>query len=388
MNDKILFVDDDPNILSAFQRQLRKQFQLVTASSGKEGLELIQKEGAFSVVVADMRMPEMDGIEFLKAVQKESPNSIRLMLTGNADQQTAIDAVNEGEVFRFLTKPCPTDLLVKTLNAALKQYHLLHAEQELLEGTLNGSIKLLTEVLSIVAPSVFERAVALRETVVELARVLHIMDTWDIEMATMLSDIAYVTLPAETLAKFQSGKILSAAEKQFVAHLPETAYKLLKHIPRLENVARIVLYQGKSFDGVGVPKDTVAGDDIPLESRILKVLYDFKELEESGVEVAEALEKMKQHANRYDPRVLQTAAWLFSAGDEETQVPVQLEASVSELRPGQVLVANILTVDGGLLLSVGHKLTSTVIEKLYNYHDLNRIVEPIKVIVPVKKTDN
>lgn len=387
MSEKILFVDDDPSILSAFRRQLHKQFDINTANSGDEGLALLKTEAPFAVVVADMRMPKMDGIQFLKAVQEESPNCVRLMLTGNADQQTAIDAVNEGEVFRFLTKPCPTQLLVKTLNAALTQHHLLHAERELLEGTLNGSIKLLIEVLSIVAPSVFERAVSLRETAVELARILHITDTWDIEMATMLSDIAYVTLPAETLAKCQSRNTLSHAEKLIVSRLPETAYKLLKHIPRLEKVARIVLYQGKNFDGTGIPQDSVAGDDIPFESRILKVLHDFKDLEENEVEATEALEKMKQCADLYDPRVLQTAAWFFSAGKEETQEQIQLDASVSELRPGQVLITNILTVDGGLLLAAGRKLTSTVIEKLYNYHDLHKIKEPIKVIVPVNGDD-
>ena len=387
MSEKILFVDDDPNILSAFQRQLRKQFKIKIASSGDEGLTLMRTEGPFAVVVADMRMPKMDGVEFLKRVQKESPNTVRLMLTGNADQQTAIDAVNEGEVFRFLTKPCPTELLAKTIDAALTQYCLLNAERELLEGTLNGSIKLLIEILSIVAPSVFERAVALRETAIELARALQIMDTWDMEMATMLSDIAYVTLPPETLEKSRSGNALSHAEKQMIAHLPETAHKLLKHIPRLENVARIVLYQAKNLDGSGIPQDSVAGDDIPIESRILKVLHDLKKLEENGMDAAEALSKMGKYSDRYDTRVLQIGEWFFSAGDEKPQEQIQLDASVSELRPGQILMTNILTVEGRVLMTAGHKLTSPVIEKLYNYHELHKIKEPIKVIVPVKQSD-
>lgn len=384
MSEKILFVDDDPNILSAFRRQLHKQFDINTANSGREGLTLMRTEGPFAVVIADMRMPEMDGIQFLKTAQEESPDCIRLMLTGNADQQTAIDAVNEGEVFRFLTKPCSTTLLVKTLEAALTQYRLLHAEKELLEGTLNGSIKLLVEVLSIVAPLVFERAVALREIAVELARALRITDTWAMEMATMLSDIAYVTLPPETLVKSQSGEAVSLAEEQIIMHLPETAHKLLNHIPRLEAVARIILYQGKNFDGSGMPQDSVSGDDIPFESRILKVLHDLKKLEEDGLEATEALEKMKQYTDRYDPSVLQTTMWFFSSGEEEPQEQIHLDASVSELRPGMILTSNIATVDDIILMTAGHTLTSTVIEKLYNYHELHKIKEPIKVITLVK----
>ena len=339
--------------------------------------------GPFAVVIADMRMPKMNGIEFLKVVQEESPHTIRLMLTGNADQQTAIDAVNEGEVFRFMNKPCSTGFLVKTLEAALTQHRLLHAEKELLQGTLNGSIKLLIEVLSIIAPSVFERAVALREIAVELARALRITDTWAMEMATMLSDIAYVTLPPETLAKSRSGETISSAEEQIIMHLPETAHKLLSHIPRLETVARIILYQGKNFDGSGIPQDSVAGDDIPLESRILKVLHDLKKLEESGLKTTEALEKMKQHPDRYDPSVLQTAIWFFSSGQEEPQEQTHLDASVSELRPGMILTSNIATVDDIILMTAGHTLTSTLIEKLYNYHELHKIREPIKVVTVV-----
>ncbi len=134
MSEKILFVDDEPNVLNAYKRQFRKQFLIITASSGREGLEVIEKEGPFSVVVADMQMPKMDGITFLKKVQQKAPNSVRLMLTGNADQQTAIEAVNEGNVFRFLTKPCPSELLGKTLESALEQNKLIHAREALAEN--------------------------------------------------------------------------------------------------------------------------------------------------------------------------------------------------------------------------------------------------------------
>jgi response regulator RpfG family c-di-GMP phosphodiesterase len=385
VSEKILFVDDDPNILNAFKRQLRKQYQLTTASSGREGLELIRLEGPFSVVVADMRMPEMDGITFLKRVKEATPDSIRLMLTGNADQQTATDAVNEGNVFRFLNKPCPLETLVSALDAAQAQYRLIHTERELLEGTLNGSIELLLEILSMVAPTVSGRAMALRETSVEIARALRVSNTWEMETATMLSHIAYVTLPPETLAKTRSGEDLSTVERQIVAHLPETGHKLLANIPRLKKVAEIVRYQNKNFDGSGIPDDPVAGEDIPIESRILKILHDLREREEKrNISAEEALQQMQNSSNIYDPRILQTVTWFFSGGAEEANMSPPTDVGIGSLRPGQVLVSNVETDDGRLLFAAGQKLSAAIVERLLNYHHIQKIKEPIQVSVPLE----
>ncbi len=102
---RILFVDDDPNILSAYQRNLRKRFPISTALNAEQGLELLQSEGPFAVIVADMQMPGTNGIQFLRKAREKAPDSVRLMLTGNADQKTAMDAVNEGHVFSILNKP-------------------------------------------------------------------------------------------------------------------------------------------------------------------------------------------------------------------------------------------------------------------------------------------
>ena len=135
MTKKILLVDDDPNILQGYQRQLRKRFELDTVLSGREGLEAVASDGPFAVIVSDMRMPGMDGVQFLTQVRETASDTVRMMLTGNSDQQTAMDAVNEGHIFRFLTKPCNTDTFAKALEAALEQYRLITAERELLPGT-------------------------------------------------------------------------------------------------------------------------------------------------------------------------------------------------------------------------------------------------------------
>src|SRR5450755_4488939 len=148
----ILCVDDDPCILDGFRRQLRKKFQIRTALGGAEGLEAMRNEGPFGVVVSDLQMPGMDGIEFLTQVRALSPSTIRVMLTGRADISTAMAAVNQGNIFRFLVKPCPPTIIEKVLEAALDQHKLLVSEQLVMRETLLGCVQVLMEVLSIVQP--------------------------------------------------------------------------------------------------------------------------------------------------------------------------------------------------------------------------------------------
>ena len=121
-----------PTCLQAFQRQLRKDFDLVAACGGQEGLDALGSHGPFAVIVSDMRMPGMDGIEFLAQARKRAPDSVRIMLTGCADQRTAINAVNTGRIFRFLAKPCPPEALANALREGIAQYRLITAEKDLL----------------------------------------------------------------------------------------------------------------------------------------------------------------------------------------------------------------------------------------------------------------
>src|SRR5438105_2797905 len=128
MKRKILCVDDEENVLRAFERNLRSRFDIETAVGPLEGLAAVANRGPYAVIVSDLRMPHMDGIQFLSAVRTQSPDTVRLILTGNADLQTAIASVNEGSVFQFLTKPCPVEKLSSALEAALKQHQLITAE--------------------------------------------------------------------------------------------------------------------------------------------------------------------------------------------------------------------------------------------------------------------
>src|ERR1022692_3828271 len=129
MVEKILLVDDESSILDGYRRSLRREFEIETAVSGKQALSLVAETGPYAVVVSDMRMPEMDGIELLSSIKAQSPDTIRIMLTGNADMDTAIHAINEGSIFRFLNKPCSKEVMAKTLTAALVQFRLVTAEK-------------------------------------------------------------------------------------------------------------------------------------------------------------------------------------------------------------------------------------------------------------------
>lgn len=134
--EKVLLVDDDPNLLEASERLLRRRFDIEIGRGPAAGLEAIDQRGPYAVVVSDMRMPEMDGVEFLSRVKEKLPDSIRIMLTGHPELRTAVDAVNHGNIFRFLTKPCSSEDLALVLDAGLEQYRLLKVRQEVLETKL------------------------------------------------------------------------------------------------------------------------------------------------------------------------------------------------------------------------------------------------------------
>jgi len=139
MDYAVLFVDDDVRVTSAIERNLQKTYHIGTAGSGDEALQAIATD-RYAVVVSDLSMPVMNGIELLKKVKQLRPDTIRILLTGHADLDAAIAAVNEGSIFRFLAKPCPQEVLTRTLDAAFEQYRLVTAERELLHQTLMGTV--------------------------------------------------------------------------------------------------------------------------------------------------------------------------------------------------------------------------------------------------------
>lgn len=306
----ILFVDDDPGFLDAVQRSLRDEYAIETAWRAEDGLAKLQGRGPFAVVVADWMMPGMDGLTFLVKAQESAPETTRIMLTGRGDRQTAIEALNRCRVFQFLSKPCPTPTLAMTLRNAVRQHRLLVGERRLLENTLNGSVRLLTEVLSTASPQLFGRTELLRTRAVAAAGVLRLPAPWRLEIAAMFCRIGVVSLPADLAAKLdrQGEQGLSPAELAVAARVPQLGSDVLEHIPRLQDVARIVRYHRKNFDGSGPPADAVRGAAIPLEARILRILVAVGDAEietmATGTTPSSPWPRLHANAGWFDPELL------------------------------------------------------------------------------------
>jgi len=383
MNEKVLFVDDDANLLASCERSFRRKFNLETALGGEAALEKIATRGPYAVVVSDRQMPQMDGITLLSLVRERAPDTVRIMLTGNADLEGAIRVVNEGNIFRFLTKPCSTDILVKAVEDALTQFRLVTAEKELLNKTLSGSIKLLTDILSMMDPESFGRAQSVRDLIGSVTKKFNVGNDWEIPLAVMLAPIGNVTIPPELLLRSRTGSALSKVEEKLVAELPETSARLLVNIPRLEGVARIVRYQHKHYDGFGLPPDPVKGDELPLGSRLLKILTDFAQLQAENQSRGQALTKMQSRLGWYDPRLLDAVCEYYgmAAATRDVERPT-ISIALSDLAKGMVLRSNVETKDGTLIVCAGHDLTEMTLEKIKNFALISGIKEPLLVEAP------
>ena len=233
---KVLCVDDEPPVLAGLSLNLSRRYNLLTATSGFAAIKVLQANTDVAVIISDMRMPVMDGATFLKSAREWAPDAVRMLLTGQADVDSAVSAVNEGQVFRFLTKPCSMVRLLGMIQAAVDHHRLVTAEKVLLEQTLRGSITALMDVLSLTNPVSFGRAARIKAYASSLAHVLSMPDPWQVEVAAMLSQLGYISLPHETMEKLEHGQALSLEEAAMVARVPSVSEQLVAHIPRLEVV--------------------------------------------------------------------------------------------------------------------------------------------------------
>jgi response regulator RpfG family c-di-GMP phosphodiesterase len=371
----ILLVDDEVAILDGLRRQLRKKFDVHTANGGAEALELM-KSKSFAVVMSDMRMPQMNGATFLAHVRSLYPNVVRILLTGQADTQAAIAAVNEGQIYRFLTKPCPPEVLLDEIGSAVELNRLVAAEKELLGTTLRRTVEALIATLSLAQPTAFGRAVRITRTVAELAGALGIDEPWDLEVTAMLSHLGAVTLPSNVLEKIDTGRPLSKDEAQMASRVPEVSRKLVAAIPRLEGVAEAIGWQRVRYDGKASPLDAPRGADLPLGARILRVAVDFEEGTSQRPAVHDTLDAMSGDAGAYDPRVLEALLGLH--GQREIQGEPR-EIDIDDLEPGMVVFDEILTSDGLLLIARGTVVTDPLILRLENYVRHDRVGRRLRV---------
>jgi response regulator RpfG family c-di-GMP phosphodiesterase len=377
MLSKILLVDDDEAILAGYQRNLRKRFDLDLATSGAAALELLDSEVSYAAVVADMHMPGMNGLELLRRVMELCPETTRIMITGAADQQTAADAVNHGQVFRFLSKPCTPEALLEAIEAGVRQSQLLRAEKELLEQTLSGAVETMTELLSVVDPKAFGGAQLLKYRAVRVARILKAEREWEIGLAALLSPLGRLTIPPALLHRSSP---TTQAERELLERVPEFGARLIRRIPRLEQVAEMVLYQSKGFDGSGFPDGPVQGKDIPFGARILKPLADVIQ-DEQNWDLGYALDRLLANGARYDPEIFQVVKDFIEAemGLNSIQRAPGIPIALDQLSEGQVLATQVVTEEGMIVLLPGIRLSTGHIQLLRNLAKLLNLREPILI---------
>jgi len=355
------------------------QFSIETAESGFEALDMIKKNGPYAVIVSDFRMPKMDGIKFLTQAMDMTPETVRMMLTGNADLPTAIEAINTGQIFRFLSKPCTGVQLTQALEAGIRQHQLIISEKELLENTLKESINMLIEVLAIVNPKAYGRALRTQQLVAHVVRALKLQDGWQYETAASLSQLGWIIFPPEMLDKIENNQSLSAPEALLFAEHPFAASKLLKRIPRLEKVTHMIVGQDRSIDDLCLDPAYPEAYEVDLGSHILKVCLDYDELLLKGLRHHEVIERMKQRRNLYQPEVLAAISGLQSY-TPPVRMTVIDEISLRELEDGMLLVEPIRNVRGVVLVKPDTRITRTILMQLIGYHSHKEALqEPIKV---------
>lgn len=379
MTAKVLFVDDEPNILEGFRRQLRKHVAIDTATSGEEGLKMLAASGPYAVVVSDMRMPQMNGSQFLTRVRSASPDSVRMILSGQADMESTIAAVNEGHIFRFLTKPCTGEHLVDAVDSALRQYALVHAEKELLEKTLSGAVGVLTEILGMTNPGAYSRAARIQRYAEALVDALGLPMPWELKLASMLSQLGCVALPADTLAKIYAGQTLSADEQTMYATHPALAGKLLAGVPRLEAVAEIVAGQSIDMDTGKLPAELASWETTALSTLMLNVASKLDDLLSSGLKPPAAIAELRASATWIPKPVLDALARI----QLESRKTATRLIGLGQLMPGMLLDQDVMSSKGIRLVPKGQEATRAMLERLHSVAAGVGIVEPLRVTVRI-----
>ncbi len=377
MNKNVLFVDDEYDVISAYKRNLRKHFNVKTANSGKESLEILSDSEEFAVVVTDFRMPEIDGIQLLTEIQRLYPDTVRIIITGHADLQTAINAVNKGNIFRFLTKPIPTEDLISVVNDSIELFRLKKSEKELLNKTLSGVINILVEIQSQLQPFTVQHINRTRKLGRRIVELIKLPNSWEFDIALMLSKLGYVVVPPEIMEKQYKGEPFTQSEERIFNSYPQFSADLIKRIPRLENVAKAIEFQLVRYDGSNSPDKEIIENNIPVISRILKIINDYDYFLNIEDDPQEAIIKLQENSSHYDPKILNV---LFLAVKGIMPKHTVLSVKFKELRIGMTLVREIKDTKGNTLVKKGTEITDMILMKLIHAAKVRDIYEPILVI--------
>jgi response regulator RpfG family c-di-GMP phosphodiesterase len=383
---RVLLVDDDERLLTAAKRVLRKELDLDVAVGAKEAIAVLSKNPPYQVIISDQSMPDINGIALLKKVAERWPNTVRIMLTGNADQDTAREAVNTGQVFRFIRKPCQPDQLLEAIVAAVKHYNAEESERLLLERTLMGSVNMLTDILALSRPEFYQRSQTVQQLARHVSGYVGLKHPWQLHLAASLCQLGIVVLPENIASHAYQLDKLSREEAEQVLQAPMVGADLVRHIPRLEPIANGILYSRKNYDGSGLPSDEVKGEELPLLARILHILLDLVELTHTNQSsYAQTLQAMVLQTHKYDMKLFETMAALLLTSPILSDDSVNFEKrslTTASLVAGDLVAVNIQSTDGKLLLSRGSKLTEVTIQRLRTFARMKIILGEITVLRP------
>jgi len=324
-----------------------------------------------------MRMPEIDGVQFLNKIKDIAPDTVRMMLTGNSDIETAVDAVNEGHIFRFLTKPCPPDTMMRALLTGIQQHHLINVERDLLENTLKGAVQALTDILSMTNPIAFSRSKRIKNYMSQLIKLLDINAGWQYEVAAMLSYIGSVTVPLNIIEKFFEGVSLDSSEGSMVKSIPETGKNLLTQIPRMGNIAEMIKLQQDDIVLKKLASPLKDTDVVVLGAMLLETTIDFDAYLCCKYNQADAVDNMRKSAAHYDETVLDLLA--------QVDVPRLENASsklikMADIQEGMLLAQDIKMKNGYLMVAKGYEMNAVVKQRLLNYSKQGIIKDSLRIV--------
>jgi CheY-like chemotaxis protein len=357
---RVLCVDDEPYVLDGLKRSLRARYDIVTTTEPVEALARLAEDGnGFAVIISDMRMPQLTGVEVLERAKTVAPDTTRVLLTGDADIHGAMAAINQGHVFRFLLKPCPPLDLEATVRAAAEQHRLVHAERELLEATLKGSVDALMDTLGMAQPALFSRAGRLRRLAGNLCEKLAVPDAWQVEVAAQMGEIGAITLPPSVIPALEGGTPATEAEALMIARLPGLADSLLARIPRLEAVREIVRHQLPTDRNPVTPLAAAA----PEGARLLQAVREYDALVWRGMPADLAVAALS--ARKIHSREVLVA--LAEVGGMRLPSEAVREIDVEELAVGQELADDLYSAKGLMLVGRGQVITERLLVRVRNY---------------------
>jgi len=410
----ILIVDDEEIVLVALRDTLLREGYKVVASPHAVHALSILKEQQFSVVLTDQQMPMVTGLEFLAQVKQIQPDATRILITAVLSLSTVIDAINKGEIYRFVVKPWLREELLATVKNAVQRYELISSNARLQaetlavnekltqvnhaleaqvakvaeqnqqlarlaaaqEENLNRSVELCVQTMQTFYPTLGNQARRVFELCKAMAKNLELSpeDTQTLEISAWIHDIGLVGVPRNLIKRWEeSPESLSADERALIEHHPVLGAELARFAHHLDQVGPTIRGQHERFDGGGYP-DQIKGDEIPWLARLLAVPVAYAESNLSGQPAADMISR--DSGSAFDPEAVRA----FLRSLPKAVVPgKQREVLLTDLQPGMVLAQGIYTANGILLIPDGQKLTATYIDKVINYNRINPISQSLLV---------